>query len=77
MLDYCGISEPAFWGGYGVERDPSAAARVRQRFYLLYELQKYMPISVWRRNDYRRAQAYKQQALALARELEDGAGYQP
>jgi aminoglycoside phosphotransferase (APT) family kinase protein len=23
VLDYCGISEPAFWEGYGVERDTS------------------------------------------------------
>ena len=24
---------------------------VRRQFYLLYEVQKYMPICVWRRND--------------------------
>ena len=37
VLDYCGISEPAFWAGYGQERDTSPQAQVRQRFYLLYE----------------------------------------
>ncbi len=35
VLDYCGISEPAFWEGYGVQRDDSPAAMVRRQFYLL------------------------------------------
>jgi aminoglycoside phosphotransferase (APT) family kinase protein len=38
VLDYCGISEPPFWDGYGLARDVSPAADVRRRFYLLYEL---------------------------------------
>jgi len=44
VLDYCGISEPAFWEGYGQERDISDPARIRQVFYLLYEVQKYIVI---------------------------------
>lgn len=69
VLDYCGISEPAFWQGYGRERDLSTAARIRQQFYLLYEVQKYMPIAVWRRRDRERALSYKQKSLALAGQL--------
>jgi fructosamine-3-kinase len=69
VLDYCGISEPAFWRGYRAERDTSPAAMVRRQFYLLYEVQKYMPIRVWRRNDPLGAQRYKQQSFALASEL--------
>ncbi len=69
VLDYCGISEPAFWQGYRAERDESPAALIRRQFYLLYELQKYMPIRIWRRNDPHSAAQYKQQAFALARQL--------
>jgi aminoglycoside phosphotransferase (APT) family kinase protein len=66
VLDYCGISEAPFWEGYGAERDESPPALLRRQFYLLYEVQKYMPIRVWRRNDPRSAARYKQQSLALA-----------
>jgi aminoglycoside phosphotransferase (APT) family kinase protein len=66
VLDYCGISEPAFWRGYGRARDDSVEARVRQRFYLLYEVQKYIIIHRWRRNDPAGAQRYKEHSLRLA-----------
>jgi aminoglycoside phosphotransferase (APT) family kinase protein len=69
VLDYCGISEPSFWAGYGAERDTSPAAMIRRQFYLLYEMQKYMPIRVWRRDDPIAAARYKQQSLALATQL--------
>jgi len=69
VLDYCGISEPPFWEGYGSSRDESPAARIRQQFYLLYEIQKYMPIRVWRRNDPVGAERYKRECLAMAEEL--------
>jgi aminoglycoside phosphotransferase (APT) family kinase protein len=69
VLDYCGISEPPFWKGYGIERDTSPAAIIRRQFYLLYEVQKYMPIRVWRRNDPVAAARYKQQSFALAAQL--------
>jgi aminoglycoside phosphotransferase (APT) family kinase protein len=67
VLDYCGISEPAFWDGYGRERDTSRAARARQVFYLLYELQKYIVIRHGRGHDPASARAYKQQALEIVR----------
>ena len=70
VLDYCNISDPAFWQGYGRERNYSTAAQIRQQFYLLYELQKYMPISIWRRQDEQRALSFKQQCFALANPLQ-------
>jgi aminoglycoside phosphotransferase (APT) family kinase protein len=70
VLDYCGISEPSFWQGYGHPRDISPAAEIRRLFYLLYEVQKYMPICVWRRGDLADAQRYREQCLRLARQLE-------
>ena len=69
VLDYCGISEPPFWAGYGQPRDWSPAAQIRQRFYLLYELQKYIVIRNGRLHDPIAAQHYKQQALLLARQI--------
>jgi fructosamine-3-kinase len=70
VLDYCGVSKPAFWQGYGSRRDESPPATVRRGFYLLYEVQKYMPIRVWRRNDPAGAMRYKQHSLALAAQLQ-------
>jgi len=69
VLDYCGISEPSFWEGYGARRDTSPAAMIRRQFYLLYEVQKYMPIRVWRRGDPAAVRRYKQHSLALAAQL--------
>ena len=69
VLDYCGVSEPAFWEGYGIPRDESPAVEIRRQFYLLYEVQKYMPIRIWRRNDPAGALRYKQHSLALAAQL--------
>ena len=69
VLDYCGISEPAFWRGYGRARDTSFPAQIRARFYLLYEVQKYIPIRIWRRNDPAQALEYKRQSFALAQPL--------
>lgn len=69
VLDYCGISEPAFWRGYGATRDDSPEARIRQRFYLLYEVQKYIVIHLLRRDDPAGAQRYKEHSLQLAMPL--------
>jgi fructosamine-3-kinase len=69
VLDYCGISEPSFWAGYGNLRDESPSAIVRRQFYLLYEVQKYIPIHIWRRSDPTSAARYKQHSLALAAQL--------
>ena len=66
VLDYCGISEPAFWRGYGGARDTSFSAQIRARFYLLYEVQKYIVIRMWRRKDAADALRYKRQSFDLA-----------
>jgi fructosamine-3-kinase len=70
VLDYCGISEPAFWEGYGAQRERSPEAEVRRIFYLLYEVQKYIVIRRLRNHDPERADAYRQQSLRLAQTLE-------
>jgi aminoglycoside phosphotransferase (APT) family kinase protein len=69
VLDYCGISAPALWEGYGAARDQSPEAQVRRVFYLLYEIQKYVVIRRARGGDPRRADAYRRQSLQLAQAL--------
>jgi len=65
VLDYCNISRPAFWEGYGKERDTTPEAGLRRVFYLLYELQKYIVIEHGRENNPARAAEYRKQAMAL------------
>lgn len=67
VLDYCGISQPAFWEGYGHRRDHSNAAQIRTLFYLLYELQKYIVIRHGRSHDPGSARQYKEQVIQLVR----------
>lgn len=69
VLDYCGVSVPAFWEGYGAARDTSPVARVRGVFYLLYELQKYIFIRRVRGGSVADAEPYRRQAFALASKL--------
>ncbi len=69
VLDYCGISQSPFWEAYGTWRDESLSAMIRRQFYLLYEVQKYMPIRIWRRNNPASAARYKQHSFALAAQL--------
>lgn len=69
VLDYCGVSVPAFWEGYDSARDTSPAARVRSVFYLLYELQKYIFIRRVRGGSARDAEPYRRQVFALAGKL--------
>ncbi len=61
VLDYCGVSTPAFWRGYGRPdpRQNSAEAAIRRVFYLLYELQKYIVIRRARQNDPHGGDAFK------------------
>ena len=70
VLDYCGISEPSFWEGYGASRDTSDSAQIRRLFYLLYEIQKYIPIQIWRRNNPAAANKYRIQSFNLAHQIE-------
>ncbi|MDZ7373961.1 MAG: aminoglycoside phosphotransferase family protein [candidate division KSB1 bacterium] len=68
VLDYCGISEPAFWRGYGKERDRSPAARVRFWFYFLYEHQKYIVIRALRSGRWEEAMRYRDDCWRLAQQ---------
>jgi aminoglycoside phosphotransferase (APT) family kinase protein len=69
VLDYCGISTPAFWEGYGARREQSPEARVRHTFYFLYELQKYIFIRRVRGGSAAGADGYRREALRIARSL--------
>lgn len=69
VLDYCGISEPAFWEGYGSERNTSRTAELRRTFYLLYELQKYIFIRRMRDDSPEVADRFKRQSLQLAEQI--------
>jgi aminoglycoside phosphotransferase (APT) family kinase protein len=70
VLDYCGISEPAFWRGYGRERDASPAAQIRGVFYYLYELQKYIVIRTLRSGSPEDAARYKAHTWRILARLE-------
>ncbi|MFO8018042.1 MAG: aminoglycoside phosphotransferase family protein [Promethearchaeia archaeon] len=70
VLDYCGISKPSFWEGYGLQRRKDHATEVRDLFYLLYEHQKYIPINFLRGNDEKKAQRYTRECKQLFRKLE-------
>ena len=66
IAEYCGVTGEAFWEGYGrcVETHAGQAA-VRRLFYLLYEHQKYIVISMSsRRSDPPRARRYAAESLA-------------
>lgn len=67
IAEYCGITRPAFWEGYGrMANTQSGDAAIRRLFYLLYEHQKYIIISMSsRRNDPRRAGRYAHECLAI------------
>ena len=65
VLDYCSVSKPAFWEGYGRKRDESPEARLRNVFYLLYEIQKYIVIRHGRQNDPEGAAWYKRHVMQI------------
>ena len=67
IAEYCGLTGEAFWAGYGRRVETHAGpAAVRRLFYLLYEHQKYIVISMSaRRNDPARARRYAAECLAV------------
>ena len=69
VLDYCGVSNPPFWDGYGKARDESAEANLRSAFYLLYEIQKYIVIRHGRNHAPHRARGYQAQVLEIAQRI--------
>ena len=66
IAEYCGVTRPPFWEGYGTQVQTHAGdAAVRRLFYLLYEHQKYIVISMSRRrNDPAGAKRYAAESLA-------------
>lgn len=71
IAEYCGVTRPAFWEGYGRRiNNAEGEAAFRRFFYLLYEHQKYIVISMSiRRNDPTGAQRYAGQCLAAMENL--------
>ena len=67
IAEYCGVTRPAFWKGYGRPVNTNARdAEIRRLFYLLYEHQKYIVISMSsRRNDPNRARRYASECLSI------------
>ncbi len=69
VADYYGIYASAFWQGYGQPRPDDPASQIRRRFYLMYEMQKHIPISVWRDKSPDDAEQAKQMVLTIADNL--------
>ncbi len=68
IAEYCGVAGPAFWEGYGRQIEThTGEAAVRRMFYLLYEHQKYIVISMSTRRGHNRplAQRYADESLAV------------
>jgi len=67
IAEYCGITRPEFWEGYQSRVDTNSPdAAIRRLFYLLYEHQKYVVISMsTRRNDPEGARRYARECLAI------------
>ena len=65
IAEYCGVTQKAFWEGYGKRIETHAGdAAVRRLFYLLYEHQKYIVISMSkRRGDPAGARRYAAESL--------------
>ncbi|MEM8953102.1 MAG: aminoglycoside phosphotransferase family protein [Verrucomicrobiota bacterium] len=70
VLDYCGVSTPAFWEGYGLERRLDREAQIRRVFYLLYEVLKYIVIRIARQDNRPGADRYRAMAGELITSLE-------
>jgi fructosamine-3-kinase len=69
VLEYCGISTPAFWRGYGEARPTGGDAGIRRVFYLLYEVLKYTVIRIARQGNRAGAERYLGMARGLFREI--------
>ena len=68
IADYCGVTAPAFWEGYGRRPERREGdAGVRRMFYLLYEHQKYIVISMSSRRGHNRPMAgrYARESLKV------------
>ena len=66
VADYYGVYASAFWQGYGQPRPNDPASQIRRRFYLMYEIQKHIPVSIWRDKSPADAKQAKQMVLTIA-----------
>jgi len=66
IAEYCGMTRAGFWEGYGRRLESFRGdAALRRFFYILYEHQKYIVISISaRRNDPRGARRYATESLS-------------
>jgi len=69
VLDYCGFNNDAFWEGYGEQPEEDKDSRIRMKFYLLYEHQKYIIIRTYRRPDRSAVRRYKSDSLRILSSL--------
>ncbi|MBS3777657.1 MAG: aminoglycoside phosphotransferase family protein [Bacteroidales bacterium] len=71
IAEYCGVTRPPFWEGYGERINTHTGdANIRRMFYLLYEHQKYIIIALSsRRNDPQGAQRYARESLEIMQQF--------
>jgi fructosamine-3-kinase len=71
IAEYCGVTRPPFWEGYGGRINThTGEANIRRMFYLLYEHQKYIIIALSsRRNDPEGARRYARESLEIMRQF--------
>jgi len=69
VLDCSGIWASAFWTGYGQVRPNDLGSRTRRKFYMLYEVQRHIPLTLNRYHDPEEAEQYKQTAMTIATNL--------
>ena len=69
VLEYCGISTPAFWRGYGKMPPSTRDAGIRRVFYLLYEVLKYIVIRIARQGNAGGAERYRMMARQLLEQI--------
>jgi len=72
VAEYCGVTQPAFWQGYGTRvQTREGEAAIRRLFYLLYEHQKYVIIALSsRRRDPAGARRYASECLDILNNFE-------
>ncbi|MFW5991827.1 MAG: phosphotransferase family protein [Halanaerobiaceae bacterium] len=69
VLDYCGFNNSDFWRGYGQKPGKDRAGLVRNRFYHLYEVQKYPVIWTLRGTGGARVENYKKYSLDVLKSM--------
>ena len=68
-LDCAGIWGSAFWDGYGSARPNDLGSRTRQKFYILFDVQKNILLYLKRKQNLAEAEQYKQTALTISSNL--------